>query len=93
VRFCQWVTHTLREHLGRGFTLNERRLAEQSLTEARAPVNLLARTLKNQALADDAGQAVLYLIVHYYMAPAAGIRQGPAEAAGQHRTGHQRPGS
>jgi len=28
-RFRQWATHTLREHLVRGYTLNERRLAER----------------------------------------------------------------
>ena len=59
------ATRTLREHLVRGFTLNERRLAERGLAEARATVNLLAQTLKNQALVDDTGQAVLNLIAHY----------------------------
>lgn len=64
-QFRIWATRTLREHLVRGFTLNERRLAERGLAEARATVNLLARTLKNQALVDDTGQAVLDLIAHY----------------------------
>lgn len=36
VRFRQWATHTLRDHLVRGFILNERRLAERGLHEARA---------------------------------------------------------
>ena len=31
VRFRQWATRTLREHLVRGYTLNERRLAERGL--------------------------------------------------------------
>ena len=63
--FRQWATRTLREHLVRGFTLNEQRLAERGLAEARATVNLLARTLKNQALVDDTGQAVPDLITAY----------------------------
>lgn len=42
VRFCQWATRTLREHLVRGYTLNERRLAERGLREARETLNLLA---------------------------------------------------
>ncbi|MCY4332592.1 MAG: virulence protein RhuM/Fic/DOC family protein [Cyanobacteria bacterium MAG CAR1_bin_15] len=63
--FRQWATRTLREHLVRGFTLNERRLAERGLAEAQATVNLLARTLRNQALVDDTGQAVLDLIADY----------------------------
>ena len=65
VRFRQWVTRTLREHLVRGFTVNERRLAERGLQEARETLDLLSRTLLNQALVDDTGQAVLELIGSY----------------------------
>ena len=65
VRFRQWVTRTLREHLVRGFTVNERRLAERGLREARETLDLLSRTLLNQALVDDTGQAVLGLIGSY----------------------------
>ena len=65
VRFRQWATHTLREHLVRGYTLNERRLAERGLTEAVETLDLLARTLRNQALVEDTGSAVLDLISGY----------------------------
>ena len=65
VRFRQRATHTLREHLVRGYTLNERRLAERGLSEARETLDLLARTLRNQALVEDAGSAVLDLISGY----------------------------
>ena len=65
VRFRQWATRTLREHLVRGFTLNERRLAERGLREARETLDLLARTLQSQALVDNTGQAVLELITAY----------------------------
>ncbi len=65
VRFRQWATRTLHGHLVRGFTLNERRLAERGLQEARETLDLLARTLSNQALVDDTGQAVLDLIAGY----------------------------
>ena len=50
VRFRQWATRTLREHLLRGYTLNERKLAERGLDEARQTLELLARTLENQAI-------------------------------------------
>ena len=50
VRFRQWATRTLREHLVRGYTLNERRLAERGLREVRDTLDLLTRTLRNQAL-------------------------------------------
>ena len=65
VRFRQWATRTLREHLVSGYTMNERRLAERGLDEARQTLELLARTLRNQALVDETGQSVLDLITRY----------------------------
>ena len=65
VRFRQWATRTLREHLVRGYTLNDRRLAERGLDEARQTLALLARTLENQALVDETGRAVLHIITSY----------------------------
>jgi prophage maintenance system killer protein len=63
--FRIWATRTLREHLVRGYTLNERRLAERGLDEARQTLDLLARTLENHALVDDTGRAVLELVTRY----------------------------
>lgn len=65
VRFRQWATRTLRDHLVRGYTLNERRLAERGLDEARTTLDLLARTLQNQALVNETGRAVLEVIGRY----------------------------
>ena len=65
VRFRQWATSILRDHLAHGFTLNKRRLAERGLREARESLDLLSRTLQNQALVDSTGQAVLELITGY----------------------------
>lgn len=65
VHFRQWATRTLRDHLVRGYTLDERRLAERGLDEARQTLDLLARTLENHALVDDTGRAVLDLITSY----------------------------
>ena len=64
-RFRQWATRLLREHLVQGYTFNQTRLAERGLLEARQTLDLLARTLQNQALVDDTGRAVLDLIVGY----------------------------
>lgn len=63
--FRQWATSILRDHLASGFTLNDRRLAERGLQEAQESLDLLARTLQNQALVDSTGQAVLELITGY----------------------------
>ena len=65
VQFRQWATRTLREHLVRGYTVHQRRLAERGLDEARQTLDLLARTLQNQALVTDAGSAVLEIISDY----------------------------
>ncbi len=65
VRFRQWATRTLREHLVSGYTMNEQRLAERGLDEARQTLDLLARTLRNQALVDETGQFALDLITEY----------------------------
>ena len=64
-RFRQWATRTLREHLVQGYTLNQTRLAERGISEAQQAIELLARTLNNQALVSDTGSAVLALIVDY----------------------------
>ena len=65
VRFRQWATRTLRQHLVSGYTLNRQRLAERGLREARDTLDLLARTLRNQALVEDTGRAVLELVTRY----------------------------
>jgi hypothetical protein len=44
-QFRIWATRTLLEHLLRGYTLNERRLAERGLKEMEQAVALRARTL------------------------------------------------
>lgn len=64
-QFRIWATRTLREHLVSGYTLNERRLAERGLDEARQTLELLARTLRNQELVDETGRAVLHIITAY----------------------------
>lgn len=64
-RFRQWATRTLREHLVQGYTLNSTRLAERGLVEVQQAIELLARTLNNQALVNDTGREVLELVVRY----------------------------
>ena len=64
-RFRQWATRVVRKHLVQGNTFNQHRLAERGLLEARQTLDLLARTLQNQAQVDDTGRAVLELITRY----------------------------
>ncbi len=65
VRFRQWATSVLRRHLLHGYTLDQRRLAERGLDEARAALDLLSRTLEANALVSDTGRAVLELVRGY----------------------------
>jgi prophage maintenance system killer protein len=65
VQFRQWATSILRDHLVRGYTVNPVRLAEKGLSEAQQAIDLLARTLANQALVTDAGREVIALITGY----------------------------
>ncbi|HYC77085.1 MAG TPA: virulence protein RhuM/Fic/DOC family protein [Planctomycetota bacterium] len=64
-QFRIWATRTLKEHLVRGYTLNERRLAERGLGDIEAAVGLLARTLTAQTLVTDEGAAALELVRRY----------------------------
>jgi prophage maintenance system killer protein len=65
IQFRTWATHTLRDHLLRGYTLNEKRLREKGLGEIEQAVGLLARTLTQHALVTDEGRAVLEVVQQY----------------------------
>lgn len=64
-QFRIWATQTLRDHLLRGYTLNEKRLRERGLDEAEQAIDLLSNTLKNQSLVTDQGRAVLDVVQRY----------------------------
>jgi prophage maintenance system killer protein len=65
VRFRQWASGVLKQHLVQGYTHNQQRLAERGLNEARQALDLLAGTLRANALINDTGSAVLDLITSY----------------------------
>ena len=64
-QFRIWATARLREHLLRGYTVNERRLREKGVEEMQEAVSLLARTLKRNELVTDEGRAVLDVVEQY----------------------------
>jgi len=65
VRFRQWATRVLREHLTQGYSINEHRLAQRGLEELTQAVDLLGKTLTRQALVTDLGREVVGLILGY----------------------------
>jgi prophage maintenance system killer protein len=64
VQFRQWATGVLKDHLVQGYTLNQRRLTERGI-EFEQAVNLLSRTLTNQGLVSNEGEAVARVISDY----------------------------
>jgi len=66
-QFRQWATRVLREHLVRGFTLNEKRLKEQAqkLKDLRRTVGLLEKALTHQAIGLDEAKGLLQVITDY----------------------------
>lgn len=63
-QFRIWATRTLKQHLVDGYTINQRRLQERGI-EFEQAVTLLSRTLANQQLVNNAGEAVLAVISDY----------------------------
>lgn len=66
-QFRIWATNTLKQHLIKGFTLNERRLQEQmgKLEDLRRTVTLLEKTLANQPIGFDEAKGLLRVITDY----------------------------
>jgi len=66
-RFRQWATRVLRDHIVKGYTVNEQRFREQAekLIEMRRTVELMARTLADQELVSETGKDVLRVITDY----------------------------
>jgi prophage maintenance system killer protein len=55
-QFRIWATTILKDHLLRGYSLNQRRLAEKGVEEVRQVLSLLAGTLESHNLVSDGGK-------------------------------------
>ncbi|MFZ5764151.1 MAG: virulence RhuM family protein [Thermodesulfobacteriota bacterium] len=64
-QFRIWATSVLKDHLVRGYSLNQRRLPEKGVDEVRQVLRLLAGTLENHNLVSDEGRAVLEVVNRY----------------------------
>lgn len=63
--FRIWATKTLRDHLIKGYSVNERRLMQRGIQEMEQTVKLLARTLHAHDLVTDEGEALLDVVGKY----------------------------
>ncbi len=64
-QFRIWATTILKDHLVRGYSLNQRRLAEKGVEEVRQVLSLLAGTLESHNLVSDEGLAVVEVVNRY----------------------------
>lgn len=64
-QFRIWATRVLKEHLVKGFTVNQQRLAEKGVQEAQQVLNLLANTLTSHELVNDEALSVLNIVNRY----------------------------
>ncbi len=64
VRFRQWATATLRDHLVRGYTLNRQRF-ERNARELEAALALVRKTASGESLTTDQGRGLVDIIARY----------------------------
>lgn len=67
IQFRQWATKTLRDHLVKGYTLNQQRLQEQAekLSDLRRTVTLLEQTIARQEIGLEEAKGLLAVITDY----------------------------
>ena len=64
VRFRQWATQTLRDHLVRGYTINRQRF-EHNARELEAALALVRKAAAGEALSTDQGRGLVDVIARY----------------------------
>lgn len=64
VRFRQWATQTLREHLVRGYTIDRQRF-EHNARELQAALALVRKAAATDALSTDQGRGLVDVIARY----------------------------
>lgn len=67
IQFRQWATKTLRDHLVKGYTLNQQRLQEQTekLSDLRRTITLLEQTIARQEIGLEEAKGLLAVITDY----------------------------
>jgi hypothetical protein len=64
-KFRIWATGVLKDHLVKGYTVNQKRLKENGLVEFEQAVKLIKQTIKNKELASDEAKGLLDIITEY----------------------------
>jgi hypothetical protein len=64
VRFRQWATKTLKEHLVQGYTINQQRF-DQNADELKQALKLIEKAAKSESLTTDSGRGLVEIISRY----------------------------
>lgn len=64
-QFRIWATSVLKDHLVKGYSLNQKRLAEKGTKELQQVLTLLSNTLEGYNLVNEEGKAVLDIVNRY----------------------------
>ena len=64
-QFRIWATTVLRNHIVKGFTVNQKRLRENGLNEFEEAIGLIKKTLQARALSDNESKGLLDVIMGY----------------------------
>lgn len=64
-QFRIWANTVLRDHLLKGYSLNEARLQTRGIEDLQSDIALLTSTLSSQALVTDQGRAILDVVQTY----------------------------
>jgi prophage maintenance system killer protein/prophage antirepressor-like protein len=65
IKFRQWASKILKEHLIQGYSLNQKRLQQKGMQEFNQAISLLQSTIKQENLACDEAKGLLDVIVSY----------------------------
>lgn len=64
-QFRMWATNTLRQHLIKGYTINENRLEGAKLQELKTAVSLIRKAMNTKQLSGDESAGLLKVITDY----------------------------
>ncbi len=65
VEFRRWANAVLKDHLIKGYSINQQQISFKKIEELQQTIELLSSTLINQNLVDSEGEAILSVIKNY----------------------------
>ena len=63
--FRKWASQILKDHLAKGYSINQQQLNKKSIVELQKTIDLLSKTMINQELVNEIGTEILQIITKY----------------------------